>query len=371
MNIAIISQQIYPCNIGGLEIFNYYFIKELASQGHEIWIFTCCDYDWNNEGIHRVKLWRGIPGLTILLIYFSIILNLIKMKGKIDLIHIPYTSNDILVFPVLLIKKLLDIPYVITIHGGGMLEWKLKILHQLFFKHADTIVAVSENIRKEYEKRSGRKIKVIPPLIPFKESSIPKNKLKKKYGFDYDDLIILFLGSIKRIKGCDFLLKAFFNLEKEFIIKNNLKLLYIGEGPMKETLYKIVEKNRFNKYVKFYGSVPHEKVPELYKLVHIYVIPSLYEGTPKSLLEAMFNGLPIVGSDTKGINNIILNNWNGLLFKVADEIELSSKLKKLIENKSLRNTLGKNAMKSIKEEYIYEKTVAEFIGIYKNILNEK
>ena len=80
MNIAIISQQIYPCNIGGLEIFNYYFIKELASQGHAIWVFTCCDYDWNNEDIHRVKLWGDTPGITILSLYFSIILNLIKMK---------------------------------------------------------------------------------------------------------------------------------------------------------------------------------------------------------------------------------------------------------------------------------------------------
>ena len=139
---------------------------------------------------------------------------------------------------------------------------------------------------------------------------------------------------------------------------------------MKDSLEKIVEKNSFNEYVKFYGSVPHENVPELYKLAHVYVIPSLFEGTPKSLLEAMFNGLPIVGSDTNGINNMIKDNWNGLLFKVSDVIELSSKLKKLIENESLRNTLGKNAIKSVKKEIKYKKTVAEFIDIYKNILKK-
>lgn len=365
MRIAVISPQIYPCNLGGLEIFNYHFIKELASKGHTIWVFTCCDYDWDKEGIHRVKLWRGFPGLIKLSIFFSIILNSIKLKDKIDILHIPYTSNYIYAFPVLLTKQLLDIPYVITIHGGGMLKWKLKTLHQLFFNHADAIVAVSEVIRKEYEKRSGRKIKVIPPLIPFIETEIPKSELKIKYGFNNNDVVILSLGSIKKVKGSNILLEAFLNLGKEYIKANNLKLIYVGDGVMRDELEeKIVEKN-FSEYVKFFGSIPHEKVPELYKLADIYVISSLFEGMPLSLLEAMFNGLPIVGSNVNGINSLITHRKNGILFEKENIDDLKNRIRELIDDKNLANRLGRSAKDDYSKGYLFQNMISDHIKLYR------
>jgi glycosyltransferase involved in cell wall biosynthesis len=289
-----------------------------------------------------------------------------ELKQQIDVIHVPYTSNLKLVYPIYLAKKFFNIPYIVFIHGGGMHRWKLKIVHEHFFNKASDVIAVSENIKNEYEKRTHRKIKIIPPLIPFSESRISKIKLKNKYGFKNNNLIILSLGSIKKIKGSDVLLNAFFNLGKEYIKANELKLLFVGEGIMRAELEKKVDKLSFSEYVKFFGNVSYDKVPEIYKLADIYVIPSLFEGTPKSLLEAMFNGLPCIGSDTNGINNVIVNNSNGLLFKVGDNMDLSIKLKKIIENESFRDMLGKSALKFIRENYKYEKTISEFIEIYKN-----
>ena len=101
-------------------------------------------------------------------------------------------------------------------------------------------------------------------------TKISKNELRNRYGFKNTDIIILSLGSIKKIKGSDILLNSFLKLGKEYIINNNLKLLYIGDGPMKTFLEKIVEKNDFNEYVKFYGNISYEKVSEIYKLAHIH-----------------------------------------------------------------------------------------------------
>ena len=363
----MISHKIYPCNYGGVEIFNYHFIKELASQGQTIWLFTCCDYDWDNEFIHRVKSWNGFPGLITLSRYFSIILNSIKLKDKIDIMHIPYTSDYFLALPLLLINKILDIPYVITIHGGGMYEWKHKTIQQLFFKHAYAIVGVSEIIGKEYERRSGRKINVIPPLIPFVETGIPKSELKNKYGFNNDDIIILSVGSIKKIKGSNILLEAFLNLGKEYIKANNLKLIYVGDGIMRNELEeKIVEKN-LNPHVKFFGYIPHEKVPEIYKLADIYVISSLFEGMSISLLEAMFNGLPIVGTDVNGINNLITHKKNGLLFEKENIDDLKNKIIELIEDKDLVNKLGFSAKNDYSKGYLFQSMIADHIKLYKEI----
>ncbi len=371
VNIAFVSPQIYPCYTGGIEIFNYCLVKELATQKHNIFILTCCNYDWKFKNVYNIKLHDRLllfirPSITI-----NTLIELKKLKSQIDIVHVPYVSNSLLAFPLLLAKKLFGIRYLISIHGGGMYEWKQNMFHKSFFKEANTIVAASTILKEEYEKRSKRKIKVIPPLIPFLKSIIPKNELRKTYGFSDLDLIILSLGSIKPIKGSDILLKAFLNLKKEYIEKNHLKLFYVGDGETKKSLKAIVKKASFEEYVKFYGLISYERVPEIYKLTDIYVIPSLFEGTPKSLLEAMFNNLPIIGSDTNGINNVITHNKNGLLFKTSDVQDLTNKLKTLVEDSDLRERLGRAANVYVRENYNYEKTLFKFIEAYKSVINEK
>ena len=371
MNILIISPAIYPCVTGGVEVFNYYLIKELAERGHKVWVLTSCGYDWNNRNISLVRLNQRFLLNPTLSTNLHLSLELIKLKKQVDVIHLPYTSNSRLAYPMVLARKFFDIPYIIYIQGGGMYPWKPKILHRLFFKHAGAIVAVSETLRKEYEKRSGRKIKVIPPLIPFSESKISKEELRKRYGFSSDDKVILSVGSIKKIKGSDTLLYAFLELGKIYIEENNLKLLYAGEGPMKPMLEEKVKERSFDEYVKFLGTIPHEEVPHVYKLADIYVISSLFEGAPLSLLEAMSNGLPIIGTDVNGINDLIAHGENGLLFEKENIKDLIEKIKELVENKDLSNKLGNAAKRDYLQNYEFEYSISKHINLYTKLCKEE
>jgi L-malate glycosyltransferase len=365
MNIAFVSPKMYPCHSGGLEVFNYYLIKELAKQGHTIWIITRCDYEWADKNIHCVKL-RGFPqNANIHTINLSITHKLIKLSNEIDIVHVPYTSNSHVAYPILFFHKLSNIPYIITIHGGGMYEWKRKLPQQLFFDNAAIIIAVSEVIKEEYEKRSGKKIIIIPPLIPFTELKNPKNEIKKKYSFTFEDKILLSLGSIKKIKGSDILLNAFLNLGREYIKENNLKLLFVGDGPMRQELEIKVNKNNLQDYVKFYGNVTREKVPEMYKLADIYIISSLLEGTPISLLEAKYNGLPIIGANVKGINTLITHYKNGLLFEKENSDDLKNKIIELVNDPDKANILGDSAKNDYSHGYKYEDMISDHINIYK------
>ncbi|MFX0053001.1 MAG: glycosyltransferase, partial [Candidatus Hermodarchaeota archaeon] len=142
MNILVISPAIYPCVIGGVEIFNYYLIKGLVKKGNKIWVITNCSYDWNHRNIHLVKVNERFLLNPTLSTLFHLFLELITLKRKIDVIHVPYTSNSILAYPILFARKFLNIQYIIIIHGGGMRPWKPKILHKIFFMCANTIVAV-------------------------------------------------------------------------------------------------------------------------------------------------------------------------------------------------------------------------------------
>jgi len=294
---------------------------------------------------------------------------MIKLKNKIDIIHIPYSSNEPFAFPILFINKLLNIPYVPVIHGGGMLEWKFQLLHKSFFKHADAIVAVSEIIGSEYVKRTNREITVIPPLIPFKESILTKNELRNKYQLNENDIVLLSLGSINKIKGSDILLNAFLSLKKEYIISKNLKLIYVGDGDKKNNLEKMTFEKNIHQYVKFFGRIPHEKVNELYKLADIYIIPSLFEGKPLSLLEAMFNGLPIIGSNVPGINNTIIHNKNGILFEKGDSNDLKNKIIQLVENTTEANKFGRSAKNDYSQQYTYQAMISDHINLYQQIID--
>jgi glycosyltransferase involved in cell wall biosynthesis len=375
LRIAVISPNIYPCvHGGGLETFNYYFIKELAAQGHTIWLFTYCDYDWSEDNIHCVKLWKGFPGGILLTLHLSIILNLVKLRDKIDILHIPYASNDDKAFPVLFGKKFFGLPYVLTIHGGMTLEWRFKMLHKLFYVNADAIIAVSERIKAEYEKRSGKKIKVIPPLLPFVESIFSKSELRKKYGFNESDTILLYLGSIWYMKGSDILLEAFISLGEDYIKSHNLKLIYVGESikgeeDMINMLQRTVAEIKFGEYVKFLEPVAHERVPELYKLADIYIKPSLLEGSPVSLKEAMFNALPIIGSNVDGINTYITHGKNGILFEKGDSIDLKNKIIQLIEGNNLAHRLGIAAKNDYSTQYVFQNMISDHLKIYKEVLN--
>ena len=160
MNVHIISPQIYPCYVGGVEIFNFYFADELSSRGINVIVHTGCE----NETINHICKEKKILGNQIPIIsqWASIIYNIATSKSRVDLLHVPYTSNSPLVYPILFLRYLFKVPYVVVIHGGGLKPWKYPRIHKKFFINAGSIVAVSNPIRDEYEKRTGKKIKVIP-----------------------------------------------------------------------------------------------------------------------------------------------------------------------------------------------------------------
>lgn len=369
MNIAFISPPIYPCITGGVEIFNYYLIKELAERGHKVWILTTCEHDWNDKNISVVKLnerflLRPTPSIDS-----HILFKLMQLRKQIDVVHVPYTSNSHLAYPMLLAKKLFKIPYIIVIHGGGMYPWKPKTPHKLFFQHADAIVAVSEAIKKEYEKRSGRKIKVMPNLIPFNHSKETKIDLKKKHNLK-NSLNILYLGTIKKIKGVDTLINAFMSLGLEYIKNNTIMLMICGMGPLKKSLEKKVWLGGFTEHIKFLGFVDEKTKLEVFKMSDIYVIPSHFEAQSISLLEAMSNGLPIIGTDTTGISNMIREGDNGLLFPVGDHFILKNKLKLLIEDEDLRLNLAAKSEEYYNENFNYDKWFKKMMEIYLYIYNK-
>lgn len=367
MNILLISLGIYPCVIGGVEVFNSYFAKELSKRGHNVYILTTCEHGWSNgNSINIIKIKKDFLLCRSFLIGSNMLLELIKIRKLIDIIIVPYTSNSSLAYVLLIMRCIFRLPYMVTIHGGGMYQWKHKSIHRNFFRFSNHIVAVSKPIKEEYEKRTGREIKVIPPLIPFKESEISKVSLRKLYGFNIDSKIVLSVGTVKEMKGSDIILDALLKLDKPFIKSMDIHLVYVGNGPLRSVLEKKVEENHLEHYVRFVGKIPHERVSDFYKLSDIYVIASSFEGTPITLLEAMFNGMPIIGANTTGINSLIRSGENGLLFKRGDIDELAAQIKHLITDLELCKRVSAEAKRDYYRGYTYEDVINDYVALANN-----
>ena len=144
------------------------------------------------------------------------------------------------------------------------------------------------------------------------------------------------------------------------------RILFIGRGLLKDMV--IDYKQKYNLNLELIDMVPNEKIPKYMNSAKIYILPSLAEGNPKSLLEAMACQMPVIGSNVYGISNLITHNSNGILCDTTIE-GISTSIKKLSNNRVLQNRLAKNARKYILKHCSLDIIAKKEFKIYNNILN--
>lgn len=356
MKLLFVSPQLYPCTTGGAEIFNYHFINAMR-RFHKVNVITFCSKFSKDAFV--IKKIKPIKIFTTL----QILLYLLRNRD-VDIVHVSFmgrASKRWIIYP--LLKRLFGLDYIVTIHGGGLFEWQPYWPLKTFFKHAKHITAVSHRALEEYEKRTNRIVHFTPPLVPFTNSEESIIELKQKHDLPRNSKIVLYVGSIKSIKGTDVLIKSFLKFDINYLKRENLYLLLAGTGPLKMKLETEVINSKISEHIIFLGKVSNELVHTLYKIANYYVISSHFENTPISMLEAMYNKRAIIASDAPGINDIIANDKNGFLFKKNDPVDLYEKILYLIENPKIAHKLGNNAYYDYCKLYSYDALIKTFNGL--------
>jgi len=172
---------------------------------------------------------------------------------------------------------------------------------------------------------------------------------------------IISVGRLCLQKDHTTLIKAFSKLQKKY---SGLKLTIYGEGPERKNLEKLISDLNLSYSISLPGTTSdiEQKLFES----DMFVFPSLYEGFPNALCEAMAIGLPVIGSDCSGNVDVIKHNENGFIFKQKDVGDLYEQMLKLIENLSLRKQLSTQA-KKISIDYSEDKIYAKWDGLLENI----
>lgn len=215
--------------------------------------------------------------------------------------------------------------------GINFLKVLLAYLYSFFaYRLANKIFITSDYEKKFICKNFKIKkqyIKVLPNFVDTER--FKKLKCNKIY-----DLI--YVGRLENQKNIFLLLNA---------IKNqNLKLLLVGDGKLKS---KIINFCKFNKiHFKHIKKVSNNTLPKYYNSAKIFITTTLYEGNPKTILEAMSCEMPLITVKFKGYNSILKNNLNSIVVEYSKN-KIREKIKKLLINKSLMKKIGKNARKKI------------------------
>jgi glycosyltransferase involved in cell wall biosynthesis len=178
---------------------------------------------------------------------------------------------------------------------------------------------------------------------------------------------VVFFGTWLARKGTIDLVPAFVELATR---QPDLKLTVMGAGIPKEAVLRSFPDHLHNRIV-YVPQVPAEEYAERMLGAAVYVIPSLFEGTPLTLMEAMATGLPAVGTATCGMKDVINDGVNGLLVPLRDPAALVEALGRILSDRGLRERLGRQAHADVVENYTWDLVADPIRKVYERLAKQR
>lgn len=363
MRLVILTWQYLPKNAGGTEIATFNVASQLTLNGHEVLIITTRDkgltFKSNEEGVYIyriVSLWPKWLKYS----WFCLNAILIIQKYKPDLIHAQAIWTGL---PALCCKLIFGIRYVLWAQGSDIYYPRAfkGIISRVIVDKSDAPIALTNDMKCKMQKLTRRTIFIIPNGIDLNRfNTVSLFESRAKLGIAIESNIIIFVGSLVPIKGVNFLLESMPQILVDF---PNSKLILIGDGGEEKNLRSRVIELGISRQVTFVGRVLPEIVVDYLSAANVFVLPSLSEGFPLVILEAMAAGLPIICTDVRGMADIIRDGQNGLLIQSKNSEDIANGISQILSNKVLFRKIS-NVNRKKASNYRWEIVVARLEQIY-------
>ena len=374
---------------GGPVELMYNLSKSLLDRGHQITIYTTDALRKRQKLKYRTEAinMRGVKvcefkSLGSKLgqrhnIYVSpaMIPTIAKEINKFDVVHLhEYRTFQNIVAHHYAQKY--RVPYVLQAHGSLpriMAKQRLKQVYDNLWgyrllKDASRVIAVTRTEAEQYKSMgvSEDKIEIIPHGIDLSvfENLPERGEFRKRYGLGDDQRLILYLGRIHKIKGLDFLAKAFAGLSKPL---NNIKLVIVGpDNGYLPSLKKLVVDLGISDKVLFTGPLYGREKLRAYVDADVYVLPSYYEIFSITVLEACACGTPVIVTDRCGLADEI-SGQAGLVIPYEKD-QLQHALLYMLADDKIRLQFGEKGKLLVREKFSLDKIAEQVEGIYRDIL---
>lgn len=360
MKILLIANHL---NVGGITSYLFTLASGLKEKGDQVYLASSGG-EWlekfNTLGIRCIR----VPLKTKQEISLKIIISFLKLrkearKLQIDLVHSHSRTTQVLGN---LLSRSLNIPHIFTCHGF----FKPKLSRLLFPCWGKGVIAISQEVKEHLIndlKLDEKKIAVINNGIDVKRFGdfSTRDLVRKNLGIENGSFLVGIIARLSDVKGHLYLIRAIQKVIKTF---PSIKLLIVGQGKMKDLLIKEVDLFGIKNNVIFLSEANNTK--DILSAIDIFVMPSLQEGLGLALMEAMAQGLAVIGSSVGGIKTLIQNQENGLLVRATDVEGLAKAIIQLLQDPNLRSNLGSKARKFIIKNFSKEKMVDKTVEFYKN-----
>lgn len=341
MRVALITPASYP-SVRGNAVTVERIASGLRGRGHRVEIYS----------LETFPNQREIPAA-------------VRAFGP-DLLHgfHAFTTGDLVVEA----AREVDVPALVTITGTD-------VNHDLFdvqrrgrvvavLRRAQGIVAFHESIRerlmREIPELDG-KVRIIRQTVACGEKP---DDYRARWGLGPRHIIFFFAAGIRRIKNLPFCLPPLTRLHARH---PDLRVLYAGPILEEDEGTRLLDLLTGKEWVRYLGTVPHEEICSMLRVVDVVVNSSVSEGgMSNALLEAMSRGVAVLASDIEGNRSIIVNDVDGLLF--ASEEDFERKAERLLCDPDLRQRLGRQAKAKIEREFCREREIDAYEQFYRDLL---
>lgn len=361
MKICFLGSKSYPALMGGIQTHISEIAPRLEKKGFSIYIITAKENGQKSEEIiEGVRIFR-LPYLKWhLAVKISMMPEVLSLTKRIDP-DIVHAHDATMGFAAS--TFLSGCPIVYTAHASSWKsnEWRFPINHIIHFfqimafSKANTVFCVDKDTFQTVKKYNKS-----PILI---HNGIDIEKFNQKYQipkqYHPNKIRLLFVGRIVPVKGLHILLKSINSLIKSDLDK--IELYIIGTGPILEDLKTLAINIP---QIKFIGMIPHDDIVPFYIHSNIFILPSLSEGMPFSLLEAMAARNACICTSVGDISMHFNDRKELIIINPNNHIELAAAIHCLINNTELREELGLNAKAKITKEYQWSDVVDKLEKTY-------
>lgn len=200
-------------------------------------------------------------------------------------------------------------------------------------------------------------------LDQYKPNPEPNETIRKEFLIREDEFVVGTVGRLTYEKGYEFLLKSV-SMVLEACPKT--KFVFVGDGSLKLELENLARELRIFQNCMFVGF--RDDIPEILSSFDVFVLPSIMEGHPIAILEAMAMAKPIVASDINGVREQIENGRTGILVPPGDPQALAESINQMLQNRTQAKKLGTEARKQVEEMFDIKRQVALHEEVYKDLL---
>jgi len=387
--VCVVSPLYHP-SLGGLGRQAQLLTERLAEEGVEIFVIARrMDGMPHAEFSRKVRLYR-VGSLKPELHNFEVItpLNLLvslsfavscartlfQRRKEFDIVH--FHGASLPLFFTLPLLKLLSKRVIAKVASAklgieaGSLSGRYGVPGRAvltLLRMVDAFVATTGEIEEGllHDGFEAAKIERIPnfiaPGIFTPASPEESERVKDALGVGTASLVT-FSGRFITRKGIDYLLDAWVEVTDE---SPEARLLMLGDGPLLEEMKQMALSLGIADSVIFLGHVPH--VTDYLHGTDIFVLPSLQEGMPNSLLEAMACGLPVVATRIGGGTDIINDGVNGILVDPGDSKGLALGILNLLRDKAKTASLAARGLQTMRDSYTLDSVVPRYLALYKAI----